>query len=543
MAYSRDYPNSIIPKGSKVVECLQNDDKELKRILGILSDIGVMSLFGSKRQCVLHAATGTDGKPSYITANGLNVAINGSTTPVIVTFAGGYNANGTVDKTDTIVDTVNAWTMPANGTYYLYIDKDMSTGILSYGHTTIPDTYATTAPKSPTIDQCYFNTVEMKMYHYNSSAWEQKLRVFVAKAVTTADTATLTVYPFTSRATPSNLVQYDSDGNLQVVDNAGALAQLTASKFIGAVSGNSATASTLATPRTIALSGKATGTATSFDGSGNIAIPVTAVTADSCAGNSATATNVAWSGVTDKPSTYPPADHNHDGRYFSTLMNLTADLNGVYDQGNYCFDSNSGNRPCGFGQLVVLNHGREGSTNRWVHQIAYGTDNNVYKRQAINDGNWGGWTRLAFASEIPSDFPSKAGSGAYGTWGINISGNSDTVDGWHLQSILDHISASNTGGIVAQSLGTNGYAKWSTGLILQWGVISNSANGAWVNQTATFSISFGSACVSVYCIVIDSVWEDNVEYYVKSKSNSSAVVHYCCNGNTNRQLMWVAIGY
>ena len=238
MAYSRDYPNSIIPKGSKVVECLQNDDKELKRILGILSDIGVMSLFGSKRQCVLHAATGTDGKPSYLTANGLNVAINGSTTPVIVTFAGGYNANGTVDKTDTIVDTVNAWTMPANGTYYLYIDKDMSTGILSYGHTTIPDTYATTAPASPVLDQCYFNTVDMKMYHYNSSAWEQKLRVFVAKAVTTADTATITMYPFTSRATPSNLVQYDSDGNLQVVDNAGGLAQLTASKFIGTFKGD-----------------------------------------------------------------------------------------------------------------------------------------------------------------------------------------------------------------------------------------------------------------------------------------------------------------
>lgn len=238
MAYSRDYPNSIIPKGSKVVECLQNDDKELKRILGILSDIGVMSLFGSKRQCVLHAATGTDGKPSYITANGLNVVIDGSTTPVIVTFAGGYNANGTVDKTDTIVDTVNAWTMPANGTYYLYIDKDMSTGILSYGYTTIPDTYATTAPESPTLDQCYFNTVDMKMYHYNSSAWEQKLRVFVAKAVTTADTATLTIYPFTSRTTASNFIQYDGNGNLQAVDLAGALTQLSASKFIGTFKGD-----------------------------------------------------------------------------------------------------------------------------------------------------------------------------------------------------------------------------------------------------------------------------------------------------------------
>lgn len=42
-------------------------------------------------------------------------------------------------------------------------------------------------------------------------------------------------------------------------------------------SGNSATATKLATKRTIALSGAATGTATSFDGSGNITIPVTAL--------------------------------------------------------------------------------------------------------------------------------------------------------------------------------------------------------------------------------------------------------------------------
>ena len=44
-------------------------------------------------------------------------------------------------------------------------------------------------------------------------------------------------------------------------------------------SGNAATATKLATARTIALSGAATGTATSFDGSGNITIPVTALAA------------------------------------------------------------------------------------------------------------------------------------------------------------------------------------------------------------------------------------------------------------------------
>ena len=45
----------------------------------------------------------------------------------------------------------------------------------------------------------------------------------------------------------------------------------------GSLTGNAATATKLATARTIALSGGATGTATAFDGSGNIIIPVTAL--------------------------------------------------------------------------------------------------------------------------------------------------------------------------------------------------------------------------------------------------------------------------
>ena len=47
----------------------------------------------------------------------------------------------------------------------------------------------------------------------------------------------------------------------------------------GSCTGNSATATKLATSRTIALSGAVTGTATAFDGSGNITIPVTALAA------------------------------------------------------------------------------------------------------------------------------------------------------------------------------------------------------------------------------------------------------------------------
>ena len=59
----------------------------------------------------------------------------------------------------------------------------------------------------------------------------------------------------------------------------GALAPITASTFIGALSGNASTATTLATARTIGISGGVTGTATSFNGSANITIPITAMDA------------------------------------------------------------------------------------------------------------------------------------------------------------------------------------------------------------------------------------------------------------------------
>ncbi|NLF35462.1 MAG: hypothetical protein GX585_05795, partial [Clostridiales bacterium] len=52
-----------------------------------------------------------------------------------------------------------------------------------------------------------------------------------------------------------------------------------AGNVTGNVSGNAGTATKLATARTIGMSGGATGTATSFDGTGNITIPVTALDA------------------------------------------------------------------------------------------------------------------------------------------------------------------------------------------------------------------------------------------------------------------------
>lgn len=69
----------------------------------------------------------------------------------------------------------------------------------------------------------------------------------------------------------------------------------------GSVSGNAGTATKLAAAKTIALSGGATGTATGFDGSGNITIPVTALDVSKASAGTL-AVNRGGTGVTANPS-------------------------------------------------------------------------------------------------------------------------------------------------------------------------------------------------------------------------------------------------
>ena len=63
---------------------------------------------------------------------------------------------------------------------------------------------------------------------------------------------------------------------------------LVATVFKGSLSGNASTATTLQTARTIGISGGATGTATSFNGSANITIPITKLNTDYLANGSNT---------------------------------------------------------------------------------------------------------------------------------------------------------------------------------------------------------------------------------------------------------------
>jgi hypothetical protein len=125
----------------------------------------------------------------------------------------------------------------------------------------------------------------------------------------------------------------------------------------GSVLGNASTASTLQTGRTIALSGAATGTGTLFDGSVNISIPVTALSATSLVGiipsaNLSGSYAINISGTAAAASTMPYSGLTG----IPTLANWTTIPGNLislgiswknYGNGHVVFDASAGTSPTG----------------------------------------------------------------------------------------------------------------------------------------------------------------------------------------------------
>jgi hypothetical protein len=117
----------------------------------------------------------------------------------------------------------------------------------------------------------------------------------------------------------------------------------------------------------------------------------------------------------------------------------------------------------------------------------------------------GARTNLGLA--IGSDIPSLTGTGASGTWGINVSGNAATATtaaacsgnsatattaaNGGVTSVNSATGAVNLGSLAAfgNSLTTNGYQNLPGGLLIQWGTFTGTA--------VTFPIAFPNAVFSV----------------------------------------------
>jgi hypothetical protein len=112
------------------------------------------------------------------------------------------------------------------------------------------------------------------------------------------------------------------------------LTSITSTTFVGALTGNASTATsaaTLTTARTIAISGGVTGTATSFNGSANITIPITAMNASSLSTGTVPDARIsgAYTGITTL--TLTTGLIIPDGTAATPAIRFTADTNcGIY---------------------------------------------------------------------------------------------------------------------------------------------------------------------------------------------------------------------
>lgn len=191
MPYTEKYPLNPTPQGDSTKEAVLKNREEIKTIGDALS---AQSKSGGSglRQRILYGKN-SGGKYSFLSGDGLSVIIDGSTIPVVLTLADGFNENGAKDYVETIDKKISAWTLPINTTSYLFVERN-NAGALSYGSATTKPVFSASLPSGIATNTHVFNTLEQKMYYYNGTEWKAVVRVFVAAVTTNATSVTKIEY-------------------------------------------------------------------------------------------------------------------------------------------------------------------------------------------------------------------------------------------------------------------------------------------------------------------------------------------------------------
>lgn len=214
MAYKEKYPLDITPQGDTVQDSIKKNRDELLNVaqqMELKAGGGSSGGGGGLRNRVLSGKV-SNGEFAFLTGDSLSVMIDGSQTPVLVSFADGFNDYGAVDYIQTINRKQSAWNLPANSTSYLYVERSASGG-LSYGSTTLEPLRQPNAPEAAT-DKMYYNTTSEKMNVYTGTYWKNILRVVVAIAVTDATRVKSIKYydPYLNTATDAVIGKRTVDG-------------------------------------------------------------------------------------------------------------------------------------------------------------------------------------------------------------------------------------------------------------------------------------------------------------------------------------------
>jgi hypothetical protein len=269
------------------------------------------------------------------------------------------------------------------------------------------------------------------------------------------------------------------------------------------ITGNAGTATTLATGRTIALTGDVTGTSGTFNGSANLSFATTLansgvaagtytkVTVDAkgrvttgaslASGDLPTYTGTLTSGQVTTALGFTPYNSTNPSGYLTDAMRNrgsvaqasidTATLDGFYQQ------QNTGDSD---GVLVFNPSGSLGPL-----QMRFKYTGLFEFRNKTDSANWTSWKTVLHSANYTSYSPSLTGSGASGTWGISITGTSrgvgtsDPAIGtgglWVTTGTGLNVARNNTAYVVLDANNYNSYSPTLTG---------TGASGTWgINVT------------------------------------------------------------
>lgn len=100
--------------------------------------------------------------------------------------------------------------------------------------------------------------------------------------------------------------------------------------------------------------------------------------------------------------------------------------------------------------------------------------------------------------------------------------------------------ATEGGGIIAQSLGTNGYVKFANGLILQWGKGNTTTDR---NNTVTLPVTYETTYACMVAQYLPTAQEKYTSQVLTTSTNSTLYLHWGRTYNSGNYVKWMTIGY
>ena len=145
------------------------------------------------RQTALAGAVDANGAANFMAiGSGLAVSLAATAVPVVVAFAAGFGSTGELDFVGrATADLATAWSaLTPSTTLYLYVDRNVGTGALTYGFTALAPTYGYGTAKSIVAGQHTYRIDEGVMYVGNGATATAVQRVFLGECLTGAATVT-----------------------------------------------------------------------------------------------------------------------------------------------------------------------------------------------------------------------------------------------------------------------------------------------------------------------------------------------------------------